>query len=73
VRDPESGRHRIAFRVFCAMGYEAGRPKLWRLEAFTSKSQADWEAFLGALGGAPVAGRVRQRPWPCERGSCSLP
>jgi hypothetical protein len=44
VRDPESGRHRIAFRLFCAMGYEAGRPKLWRLEAFTSKSQADWEA-----------------------------
>jgi len=53
VRDPVSGRHRIAFRVFCAMGYEAGRPKLWRLEAFTSKSQADWEAFLGALDGAP--------------------
>ncbi|MCA1680808.1 MAG: transposase, partial [Actinobacteria bacterium] len=39
--------------VFSAMGYEAGRPKLWRLEAFTSKSQPDWEAFLGALGGAP--------------------
>ena len=53
VRDPDSGRHRIAFRVFCAMGYDAGRPKLWRLEAFTSKSQPDWEAFLGALGGAP--------------------
>jgi hypothetical protein len=53
VRDPDSGRHRIAFRVFSAMGYDAGRPKLWRLEAFTSKSQADWEAFLGALGGAP--------------------
>ena len=35
------------------MGYEAGRPKLWRLEAFTSKSQADWETFLGALDGAP--------------------
>ncbi len=53
VRDRESGRQRIAFRIFCAMGYEAGRPKLWRLEAFTSKSQADWEAFLSALGGAP--------------------
>jgi hypothetical protein len=26
---------------------------LWRLEAFTSKSQPDWEAFLGALGGTP--------------------
>ena len=35
------------------MGYEAGRPRLWRLEAYTSKSQADWEAFLGALDGAP--------------------
>jgi hypothetical protein len=53
VRDPDSGRHRIAFRVFCAIGYEAGRPRLWRLEAFTTKSQPDWEAFLGALDGAP--------------------
>lgn len=53
VRDPKTGRHRIAFRIFSAMGYEGGRPRLWRLEAFTSKSQPDWEAFLGALGGAP--------------------
>jgi hypothetical protein len=53
VRDPDSGRFRIAFRVFAAMGYDAGRPKLWRLEAFTTKSQPDWEAFLGALDGAP--------------------
>jgi hypothetical protein len=53
VRDPESGRHRIAFRIFAAMGYERGRAKLWRLEAFTTKSQPDWEAFLGALSGAP--------------------
>jgi len=27
VRDPDSGRHRIAFRIFCAMGYEEGRPE----------------------------------------------
>ena len=53
VRDPHTGRHRIAFRIFSALGYEGGRPKLWRVEAFTSKSQADWEAFLGALDGAP--------------------
>lgn len=53
VRDPDTGRHRIAFRIFSAMGYAAGRPKLWRLEAHTSKSQADWETFLGALPGAP--------------------
>jgi hypothetical protein len=53
VRDSRTGRHRIAFRVFAAMGYERGRPKLWRLQAFTSKSQADWEAFLGGLEGAP--------------------
>jgi len=53
VRDPRTGRFRIAFRVFAAMGYEAGRPKLWRLEAFTTKSQPDWEAFLGGLDGAP--------------------
>ncbi len=53
VRDPDSGRHRTAFRILSAMGYEGARPKLWRLEAFTSKSQPDWEAFLGALGGTP--------------------
>lgn len=53
VRNPATGRQRIAFRIFAAMGYEAGRAKLWRLEAFASKSQADWEAFLGALDGAP--------------------
>ncbi|MGB0098059.1 MAG: hypothetical protein WBP81_36675 [Solirubrobacteraceae bacterium] len=53
VRDPKTGRHRIAFRIFAAIGYEAGRPRLWWLEAFTSKSQPDWEAFLGALDGAP--------------------
>ncbi len=35
------------------MGYERGRAKLWRLEAFTTKSQPDWEAFLGRLEGAP--------------------
>jgi hypothetical protein len=28
VRDPDTGRHRVAFRIFCAMGYAAGRPKL---------------------------------------------
>src|SRR5680860_470716 len=54
VRDPRTGRHRVAFRIFCAMGYEAGRPKLWRLEAFPSKSEADWTAFLAALDGAPT-------------------
>jgi hypothetical protein len=54
VRDADSGRFRIAFRVFAAMGYDAGRPKLWRLEAFTTKSEPDWAAFLGALDGAPV-------------------
>jgi hypothetical protein len=54
VRDPDTGRTRVAFRVFAAMGYEAGRAKLWRAEAFTTKSQADWEAFLGALPSLPA-------------------
>ncbi len=53
VRDPATGRFRIAFRVFCAAGFERGRPKLWRVEAFPDASQANWEAFLGALEGAP--------------------
>lgn len=53
VRDPATGRFRIAFRVFCAAGFERGRPKLWRVEAFPDASQANWEAFLGALEDAP--------------------
>jgi len=52
-RDPATGRFRIAFRVFCAAGFERGRPKLWRVEAFPDASQANWEAFLRALEGAP--------------------
>ncbi|MGH2873006.1 MAG: transposase [Solirubrobacteraceae bacterium] len=53
VRDPSTGRTCVAFRVFAALGYQAGRPKLWSLRAYTSKSQADWEAFVGSLPGAP--------------------
>jgi len=53
VRDPDTGRTRVAFRVFAAMGYERRRAKLWRLEAFTTKSQPDWETFLGRLAGVP--------------------
>lgn len=53
VRDPATGRFRIAFRIFCAAGFERGRPKLWRVEAFPDASQANWEAFLRALEGAP--------------------
>ena len=53
VRDPATGRFRIAFRVFCAAGFERGRPKLWRVEAFPEATQANWEAFLQALEGAP--------------------
>jgi len=53
VRNPHTGRTLVAFRVFAALGYERGRPKLWGLQAFTSKSQADWETFLAALPGAP--------------------
>ena len=54
VRDPDTGRFRIAFRVFAAMGYDAGRAKLWRLEAFTTKSQPDWETFLGCARWRPA-------------------
>jgi hypothetical protein len=38
VRNPQTGRTRIAFRVFAAMGYERERPKLWRLQAFTTRA-----------------------------------
>lgn len=44
---------RVAFDVFCAVGYRAGKPRLWRVEAFTSAHPANWSAFLGSLPGEP--------------------
>jgi hypothetical protein len=53
VRDPATGRFRIAFKVFCAVGFERARPKLWRIEAFAEATHANWEAFLRGPQGAP--------------------
>jgi hypothetical protein len=53
VRDPATGRFRIAFKVFCPTGFEHDRPKLWRIQAFPEATQANWEAFLRGLEGAP--------------------
>jgi hypothetical protein len=44
---------RVAFDVFCAVGYRAGAPRLWRAEAFPSAHPADWSALLGSLPGDP--------------------
>ena len=44
---------RVAFDVFCAVGYRAGKPRLWRAEAFSTAQPAHWSAFLGALAGEP--------------------
>ena len=44
---------RVAFDVFCAVGYRAGKPRLWRAEAFPSAHPAHWSAFLGSLPGQP--------------------
>src|ERR687897_2162068 len=44
---------RVAFDVFCAVGYRAGKPRLWRAEAFPTAHPANWAAFLGSLPGAP--------------------
>ncbi len=47
------------FYVFAAVGIDVDdegrqqRGRLWRLEAFARKDQAAWEAFFGALEGAP--------------------
>ena len=52
-----SGR---GFHVFAAMGCDPGQagrwapvPRLWRLQPFAHRDQAAWEAFFGALEGAP--------------------
>jgi hypothetical protein len=44
---------RVAFDVFCAVGYRAGKPRLWRAEAFSTAHPANWGAFLGSLPGEP--------------------
>lgn len=44
---------RVAFDVFCAVGYRAGRPQIWRLEAFTRASPRNWSTFLASLPGEP--------------------
>jgi Transposase, Mutator family len=43
----------VAFDVFCAVGYRAGRPRLWHAEAFPTAHPANWSAFLGSLEGEP--------------------
>jgi len=53
VRDPATGRFQIAFKVFCAVGFDHNQPKVWRLEAFPEATQANWQTFLGRLDGAP--------------------
>jgi hypothetical protein len=53
VRDPTTGRSKVAFRIFCAMGYVRMQPVLWHIQAYTDKRQLSWENFLGGLGGAP--------------------
>lgn len=54
---PHAGR---GFHVLAAVGREQGEPgqwapipRVWRLEPFAHKDQAAWEAFFGALDGAP--------------------
>jgi len=44
---------RVAFDVFCAVGYRAGKPRLWHAEAFASAQPANWSAFLGSVAGEP--------------------
>ena len=55
--EDESGRGipggTVAFDVFCAVGYRAGKPRLWHAEAFPSAHPAHWSAFLASLEGEP--------------------
>jgi len=44
---------KVAFDVFCGVGYCAGKPRLWLAQAFVSAQPANWSAFLGSLPGHP--------------------
>ena len=43
----------VAFDVFCAIGYRAGKPRLWHAQVFSSAHPANWSAFRGAYEGEP--------------------
>jgi hypothetical protein len=44
---------RVAFDIFCVVGCRAGKPRLWRTEAFSTAHPANWGAFLASLQGEP--------------------
>jgi hypothetical protein len=44
---------RVAFDVFCGVGFYAGKPRLWLAQAFVSAHPANWSTFLGSLPGEP--------------------
>ncbi len=44
---------RSAFDVLLAVGYDRGRPRLFRAEAFVNSQAKSWETFLSALPGKP--------------------
>jgi hypothetical protein len=53
----EGGRRipagKVAFDVFCGVGFCAGKPRLWLAQAFASAHPANWSAFLDSLPGQP--------------------
>ncbi len=44
---------RVAFDIFCGVGFVAGRPRLWLAQSFATAHPANWRAFLGSLPGEP--------------------
>src|SRR5665648_841396 len=56
--DP-SGRRipagKVAFDVFCGVGFVAGKPKLWLTEAFTSANPANWRPSWARCPAIPSA------------------
>jgi hypothetical protein len=47
----QSGK--LAFCVFGAVGYRAGRPRIWKLAAYPTPSRDNWVDFLSSLPGRP--------------------
>jgi hypothetical protein len=71
--DPDGRRipaGRVAFCVFCGVGFSAGRPRLWLAQAFASAHPASWGAFLGALPGAPDRTSGDERHTKCQETGC---
>jgi hypothetical protein len=73
IAQPNGGTTRIAFRVFCAMGYEGGHPRMWRMQAFSVEITGRLGDVLARAQRLASPRGLRQRPRADRRRSRRVP